>query len=74
MTNGYDLEENQYGFRWGPMWVGRACGDENGGVVLRVATGAIGGGKAVYIRVSPKGRTITVEPCKEARIQMPRLP
>jgi hypothetical protein len=58
----YVYEETLYGFRWGPVYVERACSDEKGGVVIRIATGPIGESKnAVHIRVSPKGRTLTVE-------------
>jgi hypothetical protein len=66
----YSYKETPYGFRWGPMWVERAASDEKGGVVLRVATAPAGegAGRVIYIRVSPRGQSVTVEPGESVRV------
>ena len=53
------IDEERYGFRWGPLVVQRCCHDEKRlGYMLTIRTDK---GREVEIRVSPKGDRITVE-------------
>ena len=56
----FELEETRFGFRWGAMNVERIASDPKFGTVV----GIFGkpGVPAVYVRVSPAGRVVELEP------------
>ena len=57
MSSEYELTETAYGFRWGPLEVSRLISDARGGVLIEVKAD---GGQAVEIRVTPRGKTLSV--------------
>lgn len=57
----YEVDENRFGFHWGPAVIERVAIDGRGGVVLLVATMAEGNeNNRIYLRISPKGRKVQV--------------
>lgn len=64
----FELNETRYGFDWGPMTVERVASDPKWGVVVLVKPSGGDYDDAVYVRVSPKGRSITVQGYTPARV------
>jgi len=54
---GYQLEQTQYGFRWGPLEVMRGWSDPKFGVGI-IVWGIGSSSHRVEIRVSPKGQVL----------------
>lgn len=56
----FPLTAFRWGFRWGPLLIQRVASDPKYGVVIWVGSEH----KQYEVRVSPKGRTVTVHECE----------